>query len=642
MTQAESLSTNSETLEFQSESRRLLQLVVNSMYSNKEIFLRELLSNASDAADKLRFEALGKPELFEDDPELRVIVDFDTEAGTIHIKDNGIGMSRQEVIDNLGTIARSGTSLFLASLTGDKQKDTQLIGQFGIGFYSAFLVADEVEVMTRKAGSPTGEGVHWRSRGEDSYEIAVYDLEQRGTEVILHLKQDDKDFADGYRLRHVIRKYMDHLAIPVHMPIASEKQESGDDQRENDSKDQPELEIINASKALWVTAPRDLEDEQYKEFYKRLTHDFMDPLAWSHNHVEGSIEYINLLYIPGQAPFDLHTRERPKGLHLYVQRVFILDDAQQFLPLYLRFVRGIVDCNDLPLNISRELLQEDRRIAKMRSMLTKRVLDMLAGIARDDAGDYARFWEQFGSVLKEGMVEDVGRRETLFELLRFASTWKDSNGQDVSLSEYVARMPEGQDRIYYVLADSPEAARKNPSLEILEARGWEALLCCDRIDAWVMPRLDEYKDKKFQDAMRADAVETEDFDDAQVSSTGEVLVKKVAQVLGEDVREVRVSKRLKDSPSCLVLDGQDMNAQMRQLLQAAGQNLPKEKPVLELNTTHPLVKRLEDLAGENFADLARILLAQAYLAQGSLPRDPAGYTRQINQMLVDLLNVTNQ
>lgn len=644
----------SETLAFQAESKRLLKLVINSMYSNQEIFLRELLSNASDAADRLRFEALTNQKITANADELKAVVTFDAKAGSITISDNGIGMSRQEVIDNLGTIAKSGTEQFLSSLTGDQKKDTQLIGQFGIGFYSAFIVADEVHVKTRKAGLESSDGVSWISRAEDSYILENTECPENGTEIVLHLKDKYKDLADGYRLRHIINKYMDHLAIPVYMP----KEQSGNiDTAQEDADESAKtstLEVVNSNKALWTLAAKDISDDDYNGFYKHIAHDYQDPLAWSHKRVEGSLEYTNLLYIPKQAQFDLYNRDTPKGLKLFVQRVFIMDDAIQMLPLYLRFVRGIVDCNDLPLNVSREILQNDKRVAKLKKMLTKQVLNLLTTLAKDKPKDYELFWVQFGPVFKEGLVEENASNEQLLDLLRFASTNDDpvasasdddaasasKSEQGVSLADYVKRMPKDQEKIYYLVGDNLVAVRQNSSLEVLQNRGWEALLCYDRIDPWVISRLENYKDIKFADLSKAD-LKVEGLDAKVKGEESAAVIKKITDAIGDSVKEVRVSNRLTNSPSCLTLSEHDMNPQLRQMFEASGKKMPESKPILEINMTHPLVKQLVKLDGDKFKDLSHVLLAQAYFGQNTLPKDPGVYTNRLNKMLVDLMSAQN-
>jgi molecular chaperone HtpG len=622
----------SQQFGFQTEARQLLKLMIHSLYSNREIFLRELISNASDAIDKLRFLALDRPELTEDDPDYRVRVSFDKDAGTLTVSDNGVGMTRDEAIANLGTIARSGTAEFLTQLSGDRKKDAALIGQFGVGFYSAFIVAKEVEVRTRRAGDQPGDGVLWRSAGEDGFTIEPLSRAERGTEVVLHLRDDALEFAEDYRLRAIVRKYSDHIGVPVEMRATK----SGDDDK------QGKWESVNSAKALWTRPRTDISDDEYKEFYKHVSHDFDDPLTWSHNKVEGKLEYTSLLYIPRHAPFDLWNRDAPRGLKLYVQRVFILDHAEQFLPLYLRFVKGVVDCNDLPLNVSREILQQDDRVQTIKSALTKRVLDMLAKLAANSPDDYQRFWQEFGDVMKEGPAEDFANKDSIAALFRFASTHSGDAKETVSFDDYVARMPEGQEKIYYICADSFEMAAKSPQLEIFRKRGVEVLLLHHRIDDWAMTRLGTYQEKSLQDVMRgdvklpgddADSDETSDADAAADS-----LTERLQTVLGERVASVRRSSRLTDSPACLVLGEYDLGLQMRKLLEASGQSVPDAKPHFEFNATHPLLQRLNDEQDEGrFQDLALLLFDQARLADGGQLKDPADFVARLNALLLELM-----
>lgn len=623
------------TYAFQTEAKQLLKLMIHSLYSNRDIFLRELISNASDAIDKLRFRAIEQPELIADDPDYAITLDFDQEAGTLTIRDNGIGMTRQEVIDNLGTIARSGTAEFLSQLSGDQKKDAALIGQFGVGFYSAFMVADEVEVTTRAAGGD--EGTRWRSAGEDSFTVEDAADLPRGTAVTLHLAESAKEFADGFRLRSIVRRYSDHIAVPVRMP----KESSGDEDEETATG----YETVNAARALWTRARTDISDDEYRSFYKHVSHDFEDPLTWSHNKVEGKLEYTSLLYVPRRAPFDLWNRDAPRGLKLYVQRVFIMDEAEQFLPLYLRFLKGVVDCADLPLNVSREILQQDDKVATIKSALTKRALAMLQTLADKQPDDYAQFWEAFGEVLKEGSGEDFANREAIAKLLRFSSTRvsadEEGRTQRVSLDDYLGRMVEGQDRIYYLVADSLEAGRNSPHLEIFEERGIEVLLLHDRIDEWLMGNLSEYDGKAFQDVTRADLTlpgedkaEADQADEAVDDALGE----RIAGVLGDRVEKVRPSKRLKSSPACLVLGEYSLGPQMRRIMEATGQTLPESKPQFEYNADHPLVQRLADEADEaRFAEIVQVLFDQASLAGGMDLKDPAAYVERMNRLLLDLL-----
>jgi len=626
--------TQKETLGFQTEVKQLLHLMIHSLYSNKEIFLRELVSNASDAEDKLRFEALKHPEYFEDDPDLRIFLDFDEQANTVTIRDNGIGMSREEVVDNLGTIARSGTSEFLRNLTGDEKNDAKLIGQFGVGFYSAFIVAKKVEVFTRRAGLKPGEGVHWESAGEGEFSIETVEHAQRGTTIVLHLKEEEKEFANGWRLRSLVKKYSDHISFPVVMKAEA---------KEDDKEAEPGEETVNDATALWTLPRNKIKEEEYKAFYKHVAHDFEDPLAWSHNKVEGNLNYTSLLYVPARAPFDLYNREAPRGLKLYIQRVFIMDHAEEFLPLYLRFIKGVIDSNDLSLNVSREILQKDRNVDTIRSALTKRVLDMLNKMARDEPEKYQGFWDEFGSVLKEGPAEDYGNREKIAKLLRFSSTHTDAPEQTVSLEDYVGRMREGQDKIYFVTADSFQAAKSSPHLEIFRKKGVEVLILADRIDEWMTGYLTEFDGKQFQDVARGELdlgeVETEEDKKHQeeAAASHKELLERITKVLESDVKEVRVTNRLTDSPACLVVGEHDMGAQMRKIMAAAGQQVPESKPIFEINVDHPLVRRLESEAGEErFAELSRVLLDQATLASGEQLKDPGSYVGRLNKLLLEL------
>lgn len=615
-----------ETRGFQSEVKQLLHLMIHSLYSNKEIFLRELISNASDAADKLRFRALSQPELYEGDGELRVRLSFDKEKRTLTIADNGIGMNREEVIENLGTIAKSGTKAFLESIGSDQAKDSQLIGQFGVGFYSAFIVADKVTVRTRAAGAAADDGVFWESAGEGDYTIADINKADRGTEITLHLREGEDEYLDGWRLRSVIGKYSDHIALPVE--IETKNEEDGT----------VSWEKINKAQALWTRSKSDVTDEEYKEFYKHIAHDFTDPLSWSHNRVEGKQEYTSLLYIPAQAPWDMWNRDHKHGLKLYVQRVFIMDDAEQFMPNYLRFVRGLIDSNDLPLNVSREILQDSRVTQSLRGALTKRVLQMLEKLAKDDAQAYQKFWQQFGMVLKEGPAEDGSNKEAIAKLLRFASTHTDSSAQTVSLEEYVGRMTEGQEKIYYITADSYAAAKSSPHLELFRKKGIEVLLLSDRIDEWMMSYLTEFDGKMFQSVSKADealdklADETEEQKEAEKQL--EPFIERVKTLLGERVKDVRLTHRLTDTPAIVTTDADEMSTQMAKLFAAAGQPAPEVKYIFELNPEHALVKRASDVGdNEQFAEWIDLLLDQALLAERGTLEDPNQFIRRMNKLL---------
>lgn len=626
--------TAKETLGFQAEVKQLLKLMIHSLYSHKEIFLRELISNASDACDKLRFEALANPALMGSDSELGIRIELDEQAHTVSIIDNGIGMTRQEVIDNLGTIARSGTAEFLGRMSGDQKKDTQLIGQFGVGFYSSFIVADHVEVFTRKAGSAPEQGVHWESRAEGDFNVESVLLPERGTRIVLHLKEAEQEFASDYRVRALVRRYSDHIAFPVLMKKSVQK--DGDKEQES-----TEFEAVNHAQALWTRNRAELKDEDYKEFYKHVTHDYSEPLAWQHNKVEGAKEYTSLLYLPGRAPFDLYQRDAARGVKLYVRRVFIMDDAEQFLPLYLRFVKGVVDSADLPLNVSRELLQQDESIEAMRGALTRRVLDMLAKLAKEDTEKYAAFWKEFGSVLKEGPGEDFANRERIAKLLRFASTHTGQAEQNVSLEDYVARMKSGQNKIYYVIADTFTAARSSPHLEVLKQKGIEVLLLSERVDEWLMDHLREFDGKQLRNVTRGD-LDLSAIEGGEDKQAGEQLAKDHAQLtariqaqLQEQVAAVRVTTRLSESPAVLVVGEHDMSPQMRRMMEAAGQKMPASKPTLEINPAHPLLQRLANLPdGESFADLSQLLHEQAMLANGEQLPEPAAFVQRLNRLLL--------
>ena len=626
------MSTNQETRGFQSEVKQLLQLMIHSLYSNKEIFLRELISNASDAADKLRFKALSNPALYEGDGELRVRVSFDADKGTLTISDNGIGMTREQVIDHLGTIAKSGTKEFLTALGQDQAKDSQLIGQFGVGFYSAFIVADKVTVKTRAAGEATDKGVLWESAGEGEYSVADIEKKSRGTDVILHLREDEKEFLNEWRLREIIGKYSDHIGLPVEMLT----KEYDDEGKEIGQK----WEKINKSDALWTRSKNDISDEEYKEFYKHLSHDFADPLLWAHNKVEGNQEYTSLLYVPSKAPWDLFNREHKHGLKLYVQRVFIMDDAEQFMPNYLRFMRGLIDSNDLPLNVSREILQDNKTTAALRKALTKRSLQMLEKLAKEDADKYQQFWKEFGLVLKEGPAEDFGNKETIAKLLRFASTHNDSSEQTASLEDYVARMKEGQKAIYYITADSYVAAKNSPHLELFNKKGIEVLLLSDRIDEWMLSYLTEFDGKSLQTITKADldlgdlADKEENEAQKEQDKAFDSFIERVKTLLGERVKEVRLTHRLTDTPAVVSTGNDQMTTQMAKLFAAAGQPVPEVKYTFELNPEHHLVKKVADIADEaEFADWVELLLEQAMLAERGSLENPAAFIKRINKLL---------
>ena len=628
-----------ETLGFQTEAKQLLHLMIHSLYSNQEIFLRELISNASDAIDKLRFAALADESLLEGQGDYRIQVDVDGEANTITISDNGIGMNRDEVIEHLGTIAKSGTASFLESLTGDQKKDSQLIGQFGVGFYSAFIVADRVEVHTRKAGEAADEGILWESHGEAEFSVEPVEKAERGTRITLFLKADCKEFAEDFRVRSVIKKYSDHISVPVMMVKPPAPPAEGEEAPENP---EVEYETVNAATALWTRGRSEISDDEYHEFYKHVSHDFDDPLTWSHNKVEGKLEYTSLLYIPKRAPFDMWNREMSRGLKLYVQRTFIMDEAEQFLPLYLRFVKGIVDSNDLPLNVSREILQQDAAVESMRSALTKRILDMLGKLAKKGGEDYALFWKEFGQVLKEGPAEDFANKEKIAKLLRFSSTHTDLEEQDQSLEDYVSRVQEKQDKIYYVVAENFNTAKNSPHLEVFRKKGIEVLLLSDRVDDWLMNHLQEFDGKQFQDVARGaldlePESEEEKAEQEKLEKESEALVERLGKVLEDKVAEVRATSRLTDSPACLVVGDFDMGAQMRRMMEAAGQPVPESKPILEVNPTHPLLGMLDQEADEDrFSDLANIVFDQAHLAEGGQLDDPATYVSRLNKLLLEM------
>ena len=630
-----------ETLGFETEAKQLLHLMIHSLYSNKEIFLRELISNASDAADKLRFEALSNDALLKKDSELSVKIDFDKESKTITIADNGIGMSRQEVISNLGTIAKSGTAQFLESLTGDQRKDSQLIGQFGVGFYSAFIVAETVEVRTRRAGEPANSATYWRSNGESDYTIETIKKADRGTTVTLLLKEDETEFAESFRLRSIVKRYADHLSLPVLMlkETASASERDSDDS----TPQSPEYEAVNDAKALWTRSKSKVKEKEYIEFYKLVCHDFEDPLKWSHNKVEGKLEYTSLLYVPSRAPFDLWNRDSARGLKLYVQRVFIMDDAEQFLPLYLRFIKGVVDSNDISLNVSREILQKDPAVDSMRSALTKRCLDMLNKLRKKEAEKYQSFWDQFGQVLKEGPGEDFANREKVAELLQFSTTQSDGVSQDQGLEDYISRMSDGQNKIYYLVSDSLNSARISPHLEIFKKKGIEVILMYDRIDEWLMGHLREFSGKQFQDITRGelDLGELEGVEEKKLQEESEKamegLVERIKKVLDDRVNEVRVTHRLIDSAACLAIGEEDMGAQMRKIMEASGQAVPESKPNFEINPNHGLIEKLNNEQDEDrFEDFVEIVFGQACLAEGGQLKEPGNFSARLNKVLMQI------
>jgi len=625
-----------ENLSFQTEVRQLLKLMIHSLYSNKEIFLRELISNASDAADKLRFEALSDDALFEGDPELKIRVAFDAAARTVTISDNGIGMSRQEVIENIGTIAKSGTREFFQALTGDQAKDANLIGQFGVGFYSSFIVADKVTLTTRRAGVGAEHGVRWESAGEGEYSLETVEKAGRGTEVTLHLREGEDDLLSSWQLKSIIRKYSDHITLPIVM-----KKEEWDAEKK-EQKVTDEDETVNQASALWARPKSEITQEQYEEFYKHVGHDYEPPLAYTHAKVEGKQEYTQLLYIPAHAPFDMWDAEKRHGIKLYVKRVFIMDDAEQLMPRYLRFVRGVIDSNDLPLNVSREILQHSKDIDAIRAGSVKKVLGLLEDLASSDKEKYAKFWGEFGKVLKEGTAEDHANKERIAKLVRFASTHNDNDTQDVGLADYIARMKEGQEKIYYVTADSFAAAKHSPHLEIFRKKGIEVLLLADRVDEWMLSGLTEFDGKKLQSVAKGDLdlgkLEDEAEKQEQEKEAGEFkeLTDKIKETLVDAVKEVRVTHRLTDSPACLVAGEHDMSGNLERLLKASGQKAPSSKPTLEINPRHPLVQRLKNESGERFNDWSRILFDQALLAEGGQLEDPATFVKRLNQVLLEM------
>jgi molecular chaperone HtpG len=626
-----------QTMGFQTEAKRLLHLMIHSLYSNKEIFLRELISNASDAIDKHRFAVIADSALAEAAGDYRIRVATDPESKTITIDDNGIGMSREEVIDNLGTIAKSGTAAFMEQLSGDQRQDSQLIGQFGVGFYSSFIVADQVEVITRKAGEASA--TLWSSAGEDEFTVSEAARETAGTTITLHLKTDAEEFADSWRVRSVIKKYSDHISVPVMMP---EERSGEPEEGEEPEPVAPEWKTVNEAKALWTRSRSDISDEEYQAFYKHISHDFEDALSWSHNAVEGKLEYTSLLYLPRRAPFDLWHREGARGLKLYVQRTFIMDEAEHFLPMYLRFVKGVLDSNDLPLNVSREILQQNHQVDSIRGALTKRVLDMLSKMATKQPEDYEQFWDTFGVVLKEGPAEDFTNREKIASLLRFATTRDDEVAQRVSLAQYVEAMAEDQKSIYYVVAENHATAKNSPHIEALRQKGIEVLLLSDRVDEWLMSHLGEFDGKPLRDCAKGEWGGEGDDESAKqaleaAEKASESLIERMQGVLGERVASVRPTVRLTSSPACLTVAEHEMGAQMRKIMEAAGQEMPSSKPTMEINVEHPLVQRLDQESDEDrFADLAQILLDQAFLAEGSALEDPATYVSRLNKLLVEM------
>ncbi len=629
-----------ETLSFQAEVTQLLKLVTHSLYSNKEIFLRELISNASDAADKLRFEALSDDALFEGDPDLKIWLDFDKDKGTITLRDNGIGMSREDVVENLGTIAKSGTREFLEALTGDKAKDANMIGQFGVGFYSAFVVADKVTVKTRRAGMKPDQGVFWESTGGGDYNVKNIDKQDRGTEVILHLKKDAEEFLDQWRLRNVVTKYSDHILLPIvmKMPDLDEK-----DEEKKDDAGLPTEETVNKATALWTQPKSKVKDEEYNELYKHISHDFEDPMMWAHNKVEGKQEYISLLYVPSHPPFDMWNREQQQGIKLYVQRVFIMDDAEHLMPMYLRFVRGVVDSNDLPLNISREILQNNKTIEGIRSGCVRRVLDMLEKLAKDDKEKYAKFWQAFGQVLKEGPGEDFANRERIAKLFRFSSTLNDSQEQTISLEAYIERMQKDQDAIYYITAESFNAAKSSPHLEFFRKNNIEVLLLSDRVDEWLVSHMQEFSGKKLQSVAKSDLDVSKLEKDEKKEDTKKTddefsgVIEQIKKELDGKVKDVRITHRLTDSPACLVADANDMSMHLQQMMQAAGQAVPASQPIFEINPDHPLIQRLKDEQDDTrFGELSAVLFDQALLAEGGKLDDPMSFVKRLNGLLLQL------
>ena len=634
-----SVDAHKERLGFATETKQLLHLMIHSLYSNKEIFMRELVSNASDACDKLRFEGLSDDALFEDDHDLKIRVDFDKDANTLTLTDNGIGMSREEVIENLGTIARSGTRAFLDNMSGDQQKDANLIGQFGVGFYSSFIVADKVTVTTRRAGLTSEHGVRWESSGEGEYDLENVEKSARGTEIVLHLRDESAEFADGWRLRTIIRKYSDHITLPI---VMIKEEIPSEEAKEDDETVVPEDETVNKASALWSRDKSEISEEEYSEFYKHISHDFEEPLTRSHNRVEGKTEYTSLLYIPKRAPFDMWDRERQQGIKLYVKRVFIMDDAEHLMPNYLRFVRGVIDSSDLPLNVSREILQHNKVIDSMKAGSVKKILGLLEKMAKNDAEKYAEFWEQFGKVIKEGPGEDFANKDQIAKLLRFASTHADTEDQSVSLADYIGRMQEGQESIYYITADSFAAAKNSPHLEIFRKKGIEVLLLADRVDEWLSSSLTEFDGKPLKSVTKGELDlgeldnEEEKKEQEKVAEESKELVERVKTTLAEKVKEVRVTTRLTNSPACLVTEENEMSANLERILKQVGQEAPDIKPILELNPEHPLVKKLDEEKDDRFDDLASIIFDQALLAEGGQLDDPATFVSKLNTMLLEM------
>jgi molecular chaperone HtpG len=624
-----SVETHKETLGFQTEVKQLLDIVIHSLYSNKDIFLRELISNASDAVDKLRFEALSDAALYEGDTEFKIRIAYDKKARTITVSDNGIGMSRSEVVDNIGTIAKSGTQAFLTALTGDQAKDAKLIGQFGVGFYAAFIVADKVTLHTRRGGLGAEHGVRWESAGKGDYTIETVERPQRGTEVTLHLRKGEDDYLDGYRLRSIIHKFSDHINLPIVMK----------------AEDKDEDETVNRASALWARTRKDIKQEEYEEFYKHVAHDFEPPLAYVHNHVEGKQEYISLLYIPSRAPFDIWDRTQRRGIKLYVRRVFIMDDAEQLMPHYLRFVRGVIDSSDLPLNISREILQQSKEIDKIRTASVKRVLGLLEDLAKKDKEKYTKVWQEFGKVLKEGVVEDAANREQLAKLLRFSTTHSDSDKQEVSLADYVSRMPKGQEKIYYITADSFAAATSSPHLEIFRKKGIEVLLLYDRIDEWLVMHLAEFETKPLQSVAQGEldlgelASQDEKAQQQQTADEHKELLERIKKVLGDQIQDVRLTQRLTNSPACLVTESHAMSANLERILKSVGQEVPMGKPILEINAQHPFLARVQaETDSSRFDDWVQLLFDQALLSEGGQLDDPTAFVQRMNQLLLRDVN----
>jgi molecular chaperone HtpG len=624
--------TKKENMEFQTEVNQLLQLMIHSLYSNKEIFIRELISNGSDACDKLRFEAISNDSLYEGDSELRIEVEFDEEANTVTLRDNGIGMNREEVIENIGTIAKSGTKEFLSKMTGDAAKDSNLIGQFGVGFYSSFIVADKVTLTTRRAGDKPEQGIVWESNGQDGFTLEDTNKETHGTEIVLHLKDEEKEFANSFRLRNIISTYSDHIPLPVKMLKADEE-----------GKLTEEWEIVNKANALWTEQKSALKDEDYQDFYKHISHDWENPLAWSHNHVEGSLEYKSLLYVPAKAQFDLWEPEQKNGIKLYVQRVFIMDDTKNLMPNYLRFVRGVIDSSDLPLNVSREILQSNKTVDSMRKASVKKVLGLLDKMAKNEKEDYQKFWDEFGKVIKEGPAEDMVNKEQIAKLLRFSSTETDAEVQTVTLEDYVSRMKDEQEEIYYVTAETFASAKNSPHLEVFRKKEIEVLLLTDRVDEWLVNGLQEFDGKKLQSVAKGELdlskfeSEEDKKEQEKVEEKAGSVVKHLKEVLGEKVEDVRVSHRLTSSPSCIVLNDQDMALYMQNLMKQAGHDMPSSKPVLEINPSHPLIERMEaETDDEQFADWAAILFDQALLAEGAQLEDPAGFVSKLNKLMLKM------